>query len=260
LAEAIWKEGIMRFHALIVFFTLATTGGTYTFAQSVAAQAEPGKTQTTPAASPQADAGSNAIFRPGAGTVIVGELARSLDAGKLKINDKVECSLLQDLFYKGKVAIPKDAKVVGHVVEVVASTKEQPHSRLALVFDKVVLRDKKELPFQYPAAVVALGAPIAWSQVSTTRVQDMPVQMEKGVDTGGAAVGAVVANPGLAGANMRAAGRGALNAGSRGVIGIKGLALETNGSDMSVVISERGDVKLGMETQVVIRVADPPKR
>jgi len=246
---------------MIVFFTLATAGGAYALAQSGAAQTEPENVQALPATALQADAVSNAAFRPGAGTVIVGELARSLDAGKLKINDKVECSLLQDLFYQGKVVVPKDARVVGHVAEAIASTKEQPHSRLALVFDKIILRDKKELPFQYPAAVVALGAPIAWSQVSTTRMQDMPVQMEKGVDTGGAAVGAVVANPGLAGANMRSTGRGVLNAGNRGVIGIKGLALETNSSDMSIVVSEKGDVKLGVETQVVIRVTDhPPKR
>ena len=146
-----------------------------------------------------------------------------------------------------------------HVTEVVASTKEQPQSRLGLVFDKVVLRDKKELPFQYPAAVVALGPPIIWSQVATTRMQDMPVQMEKGVDTGGAAVGALVANPNLAGANMRSTGRGALSAGNRGVIGIKGLALETKSSEESVIVSVKGDVKLTMETQMVIRVTDPPK-
>jgi len=245
----------MRFHALIVFVTLAT-GGICALAQPGAAQTEPGKAQAPPNA---ADAVSKAAFQPGAGTVIVGELARSLDAGKLKVNGKVECSLLQDLLYKGKVVVPKDAKVVGYVAEA-ASSKEQTPSRLALVFDKIVLRNKKELPFQYPASVIALGAPITWSLVSTTRMQDMPVKMEKGVDTGGAAVSALVANPGLAGANVRSGGKGALDAGSHGVIGIKGLALETDSSGMSVIVSKKGDVKLGIQTQVVIRVTDPPKR
>ena len=248
----------MKSHALMVFLTLVTTGA-QAFAQQGTAQTKPGQAQTPPATASQPAAGSDAAFRPGAGTVIVAELNRSLDAGKLKVNDRVECGLIQDLLYKGKVIIPKDARVVGHVTEVVASTKEQPQSRLGLVFDKVVLRDKKELPFQYPAAVVALGPPIIWSQVATTRMQDMPVQMEKGVDTGGAAVGALVANPNLAGANMRSTGRGALSAGNRGVIGIKGLALETKSSEESVIVSVKGDVKLTMETQMVIRVIDPPK-
>ena len=34
---------------------------------------------------------------------------------------------------------------------------KQPHSRLALVFDKVVLKDKKELPMEHPAVAMALA-------------------------------------------------------------------------------------------------------
>jgi len=248
----------MKSHALMVFLTLLTTGAQAV--QQGTAQTDPGQAQTPPTTASQPAAGNGTAFRPGAGTVIVAELTRSLDAGKLKVNDRVECGLVQELLYKGKVIVPKDAQVVGHVTEVVVATKEQPQSRLGLVFDRILLKDKKELSFQYPAAVVALGAPITWTLVSTTRMQDMPVRMEKGVDTGGAAVSALVANPGLAGANMRSAGKGALDAGSRGVIGINGLALETKGSDMSVIVSKKGDVKLGIQTQVVVRVTDPPKR
>jgi hypothetical protein len=251
-------EGAMKSHALIVFLTLVTTGA-HAFVQQGTAQTHPGQAQTTPAPASQPDAGGSTVFRPGAGTVIVAELNRSLDANKLRVNDRVECGLIQELLYKGKVVIPKDARVVGHVTEVVASTKEQPQSRLGLVFDKILLKDKKELPFQYPAAVVAFGPPITWSQVATTRMQDMPVRMTKGVSTGGAAVDAVEENPNLAGGNMRSTGRGALTAGNRGVIGMKGLSLETNSSELSTIVSAKGGVKLVMETQVVIRVTDPPK-
>lgn len=248
----------MKSYALMVFLAAVATGA-QALVQQGTAQTEPGRAQTPPTPASQPDAGSSTVFRPGAGTVIVAELNRALDANKLKVNDRVECGLIQDLLYKGKVVIPKDARVVGHVTEVVASTKEQPKSRLGLVFDKILLKDKKELPFQYPAAVVGLGPPITWSQVATTRMQDMPVRMSRGVDTGASAVNAVEENPNLAGANMRSTGRGALSAGDRGVIGIKGLALETNSSEMSTIVSAKGDVKLGMETQMVIRVTDPPK-
>lgn len=226
---------------------------------------EPFVPQSTPAkpaagapANP-ADSVSTGAYRPGAGTIILAQLSKALDVKKLSVGAQVECSVIQDLLYKGKIIIPRDAKVIGHVTEAVVATKEQP-SRLGLIFEKIVLKDKRELPFQYPAVVVGLAPPINWSLVSTTKMQDMPVQMEKGTDTGGAAVGAIIANPNLAGANMRSSGSGAVNAGNRGVMGMKGLTLESPSPDSSVIVSSKGDVKLGFEVQIVLRVTDPPKK
>lgn len=221
-------------------------------------QSAPAKPPAGSATNPE-DSASTGAYRPGAGTVILAELAKALDVRKLSVGAPVECSVFQDLLYKGKIIIPRDAKVIGHVTEAAVSTREQP-SRLGLVFDKIVLKDKRELPFQYPAVVVALAPPINWSQVSTTKMQDMPVQMEKGTDTGGAAVGAIISNPNLAGANMRSSGSGAINAGNRGVTGLKGLTLESPSPESSVIVSSKGDVKLGFEVQVVLRVSDPPKK
>ncbi len=135
-----------------------------------------------------------------------------------------------------------------------------PQSRLGLVFEKIVLKDKRELPFQYPAVVMALASPVRRTTVPTTQMTDMPIQMEKGRTTGGAAIDALGANSNLAGANMRAPAEGAIGAANRGVIGIKGLALETPSPEMTVIVSSKGDVKLVFETQMVLRVIDPPKK
>jgi hypothetical protein len=69
----------------------------------------------------------------------------------------------------------------------------------------------------------------------------------------------VVATSTLAGANMRARGEGVIGATARGVIGMKHLTLETGSDEMTVVVSDKGNVKLESAVQMVVRVTDPPK-
>jgi hypothetical protein len=101
-----------------------------------------------------------------------------------------------------------------------------------------------------------VAAPIPRTTGPTTQMNDLPVQMEKGRTTGGAAIDAVGANANLAGANMRLPGSGAIGGTNRGVIGIKGLALENTASGTTVIVSAKGDVKLVFETQMVLQVMD----
>lgn len=201
----------------------------------------------------------DATFRPGAGTVIAVELLKTIDTKKVKAGDPVEASVMQDLVYKGKVIIPHDARVVGHVTGVAPSSKEQPSARLEIVFEKIVLKNKQELPMQYPGIIVALARPIQMRTTSTTHTGDLPVQMEKGRTTGGAAIDAIGNNATLAGANMRAVGEGAIGATDRGVIGLKHLALQTKDTGMTVLVSDKGDIKLESAVQMVIRVSDSQK-
>ncbi len=250
----------MKPYALTIFLSLISMGLNARNYEVSTAQSVPAKAQAPGGAANQQGPDSTGAFRPGAGTVIVAELAKSLDAKKAKVGDRVECDVVQDLLYQGKVIIPHDAKVLGHVTVATSATKEQPQSRLGLVFEKIVLKDKRELPFQYPAVVAALAPPIRRTTVPTTQMTDMPVQMEKGRTTGGAAIDAVGANAKLAGANMRAPGEGAIGAANRGVIGWKDLALDTTSPETAVIVSSKGDVKLVFETQMVLRVIDPPKK
>jgi len=199
---------------------------------------------------------STGSFRPGAGTVIVAELMSSLDTKKLKVNDPVHCRVTQDLLSKGKIIIPRGASVIGRVSEIAQVSKVQPESRLGLIFEKIILKDKRELAFEFPAIIGALAAPIKRGVSPTTRPDQMPVQMQKGRTTGGALIDALDANASLAGANMPSS-TGAIGPSNRGVIGLKNLRLEPVSSKGSTIVSARGAVKLEPETQLVLLVINP---
>ena len=132
----------------------------------------------------------------------------------------------------------------------------QPQSLLGLVFERIVLKDKRELSFQYPAIIVALAAPIQRGAIPTTRPDEMPVQMQKGRTTGGAIIDALDNNASLAGANLPST-TGAISAANRGVIGLKGLTLEPNSKNGSMIVSSKGEIRLVSQVQLVLRVIDP---
>jgi len=208
-------------------------------------------------------------YRPGIGTTIVAELTNSVNAKNAKVGDRIECMVNQDLLYQGKVIIPRNAKVIGHVTEAEGSTKEHPESRLGLTFEKILLKDKKELLFQWPAIVVALAPPITRTVRTNTKVGDMPLQMEKGgqaspgspgggSSTGSSIMNSITANPNLMGANT-ASTSGAIGAANRGVIGWPGLFLMKGAPGTSVIASPKGNVELRFESQVVLLVVEPSK-
>lgn len=197
-------------------------------------------------------------FRPGAGTMILVQLTKGMESKRVHVGDEVNCTVIQDLLYNGKIVVPHKARVIGHVTEVKPSSKGQRQSRLGLQFEEVVLPDKRELPFEHPAIVEAVAAPIRASTVPTSRITDMPIQMEKGRTTGGSAMDAVTANPDLVGANFPIT-TGAISISNRGVIGIRGLALENKDAEDSVIVGLKGDINLRFGTQLVLRVTDGPK-
>jgi hypothetical protein len=246
-------------------------------------QSQPGQTPTQPDSANQAaiqpagtaadepaqEAASSVEYRPGIGTIIVAELANSVSAKKAKIGDRVECTVVQDLLYQGKIVVPKNAKVVGHVTEVQASTKERPESRLGLTFEKIVLKTKKELSLQGPAIVVALAPPIMRTVRTATDMRDLPVEMEKGgtstpggggggSSTGHSVIDAITSNPNMVGANM-ASSTGAIGGANRGVIGWPRLFLLKGAPGTSVIASPKETVELGFQAQMVLRVVESNK-
>ncbi len=229
-------------------------------AQATAAAANNSPVQENAAKNPESSAVTpQADPRPGAGTLLVGELIKPLDAKKVKVGDRVECRLLQDLLYKGKIIVPHKARAWGHITEVVVASKGHPGSEVGLVFDKLVMPDKREIPFQYPAIIIAVAAPIRKSTVQTTNMNDMPVLMSKGQATGASAMGAVEANAQLAGANMAAAS-GAISAANRGVIGLKNIGLDNSKISYSSIISHKGNLRLDFDTQILLEVSRPPAK
>lgn len=81
------------------------------------------------------------------GTLMYLELSKTVDAKKAKVGDQVTATLLADVLSHGKIAVHRDSKVIGHVTEAQAYTKDNPESRLGIVFDKVLARHKQEIDF-----------------------------------------------------------------------------------------------------------------
>lgn len=75
------------------------------------------------------------------------ELGKTLDAKNLKTGDEVIAKISDDVLSGNgtEVLIRKGAKLVGHVTEAQAHSKDNQESRLGIVFDRVILHDGKEL-------------------------------------------------------------------------------------------------------------------
>jgi hypothetical protein len=133
----------MKTCVMVMFVVITTTLAYGRMYEDVMPRPEREEAQASERPQIKAETNSAGSFRPGAGTVIVAELSDSLDARKAKVGDQVKCDVVQDLVYKGRVIIPHGAKVLGHVSEASRSTKEQPQSRLGLIFERIVLKDKR---------------------------------------------------------------------------------------------------------------------
>ncbi len=104
------------------------------------------------------------------GSYMLVELTKSLKAGKLKPGDKVKAEVAQDVVSHGKVIIPVETELVGHVTEVSVRDGANSESRLGIVFDRILLKHYHDINFQ---AVIQAVAPPA---VRQSRV-DQPSQM-----------------------------------------------------------------------------------
>ncbi len=101
--------------------------------------------------------------------VISVELAKSLDARKIKANDKIEAKTVMDLLSHGQIVIPRNTKIIGHVTEAKAHSKQSPDSMVGISFDHVLMKDGRELPLQ--ASVQAVARPLQTSSRSTRRIR-----------------------------------------------------------------------------------------
>ena len=119
-------------------------------------------------ASPAARASLGQIAASGA---IVAELAKSVDAKKAKTDDKIEAKLTMDVLSHGAIVIPRGTKIIGHVIDARARTKQVPQSMVEIAFDRIVLKDGREIPLK--ATIQAVGVPM---QVSAPASSDLAGQ------------------------------------------------------------------------------------
>ena len=235
--------------------------------------------------SPAANGGSAALS---SGTTLQAELSKGLDCKKAKPGDEVSAKLTQDVKSDGKVVLHKGSKLVGHVTEAQARSKENAESKLGIVFDKAVLKGGQELAFN--GAIQALAPP---AQNSLSAAADESANMagsgmarggNMGGSRGGGPLGGAVgsvnntvggatsgvgntagsvtgsATGAVGGAVNNTAGtavNGAVNSTSHGVVGMQGLALATTATGNaqgSVISSATHNVKLDAGTQMVLQV------
>jgi hypothetical protein len=244
-------------------------------AQSVQSQASGSASQQTAVSAHQSGAQAATAGQLQAGSTVQAELVKPLDAHKNKVGDEVVAKTTHDVKSEGHVIVPKGSKLVGHVTEAKAHSKDQADSELGIAFDRVILKNGTEMP-------LALGIQaIGRSQANATATEDDAMMTSAGGGAmgstsvrptgGGGMVGGVRSTAGgvvnaagsTAGTAVNTAGTaggavsGSLSSTSQGVVGLQGLSLSadtSNATHASVVSSSSGNVHLDSGTEMVLRV------
>ena len=242
----------------------------------------PATNTTAPAAAPTKPKGSYMLV----------ELSKGLKAKKLKVGDKVKAQVSQDVIAHGKVIIPVETKLIGHVTEVSPKDSAHPESRLGIVFDRILLKHFHDIDFE--AVVQAVSQPVIRRSLIDEPSQMLPPSMMGGMRSsagpaGSRSGGGGSRGSGGAGASTSASlstidapvtvkespsthadSAGALlevttNSSSkpmsigmpRGVFGLKGLSLSAEPSPNTpgpVIVSNSENVKLDSGTQILLHV------
>ncbi len=227
------------------------------------------------------------------GTKVPAVLDKSIDSRKCKQGDEVIAKTTSNVVSNGKIIIPKNSKLIGHVTEASATANGQSDSKLGIIFDKAMLRNGSTVPMQ--ARIQALAGPVvsAASSMSDDSMMSTPMggasSSGRGsaglggtvggvTNTAGNTVGAVGNTAGnvagsagstidsTAGATANTVGKtgggtatatGALSSNSTGVIGLKNLQLSSDSSNStngSVITSAGKNVKLDSGSRMVLDV------
>jgi hypothetical protein len=233
---------------------------------------KPAQQSSTQSAQPSAPATGTPRIAPG--SVIPVELMKAVDAKKAKVGDAVEARVTQDLkANNGELVVPKDTKVVGHVTEAQARTKEQKESQVGIAFDHAVLKDGQDMSL--PMSIQAIIAPEALTG-GNGNSQTPPEQQPQPPDAGGAptagggrsgmGMGSGMStprmpNPSTAGGDIPSNPTGSsphpsITTNTQGVVGMPNIKLSTAGeaNQGSVVSSEKNNVKLETGTLMLLRV------
>jgi hypothetical protein len=202
---------------------------------------------------------------PPPGTILAVELSKSLNAKKTRANDRVEAKTATDLLAHGQIVVPRNTKIIGHVTEAKARSKASPDSMIGITFDRMLLKDGREVPLQL--SVQAIARPLQFgpsSEANLSRPDRQPGVPMAGqhVPLGDASSSGVPPSyPGdlapipdpMGSNNSSNATVVPLSPSSKGVVGMKGLSLETSGP-VAVLGSTSGNVRLESGTQLILRV------
>ena len=198
-----------------------------------------------------------------AGSIIPVQLTKTIDAKKVKTGDPVEAKVTQDMKSNaGDVLVAKDTKIVGHVTEAQARSKEQKESQVAIAFDHEVTKDGSSL--NLPLSIQAIIAPPNQnnSQASAPGGEDVGARAMSHPSPGGSPGMQSSAPPpepsatGAATTGNSGSSNPPITAQTKGVVGLSNLTLSegANGAQGSVVTSEKNNVKLENGTLMLLKV------
>jgi hypothetical protein len=177
------------------------------------------------------------------GTALHAELDTQVDTKKAKAGDAVVAHLTEAVKINGQTVIPKNAKLVGHVVQATARTKGDAGSSLAVVFDRVSIKKGQETPLRLVIQAIAAapkfaseaspdtaninngagaaqGSPMGSPRPSPDRTPSVVGEQASGEEKSTGA-------PSGSAGGLDSTGR--LTTNSRGVFGLEGLRLATDG-------------------------------
>jgi hypothetical protein len=219
------------------------------------------------------------------GTALNAQLGHSLDSKKAKPGDVVTAQTTAPVKVDGKVVIPNNTKLVGHVTRASARAKGDPDSVLAVQFERAALKDGHELPLQVtlqamapdqgtpavsgddlqPLGNIEGGAAGAGAAGNRGTVGGVGGSTVGGASSGAASTvprtsdpGGTANSPTVGGVSQASGGvnpSGELKPTSRGVYGLNGLTLGSNPANSSegmVIMSAGKSVHLDSGTRLLL--------
>lgn len=87
------------------------------------------------------------------GASLEAELQKTVDVNNAKVGDEIMLKVTKSIKQSGEVVIPKGSTRMGRVTEVQRKTKQNPQSRLGMVFDRI---QGKNLSAPFSASVVSI--------------------------------------------------------------------------------------------------------
>jgi|HubBroStandDraft_1064217.scaffolds.fasta_scaffold11301_3 hypothetical protein len=199
-----------------------------------------------------------------AGTTICATLTKPIDSRKAKPGLAIAATVTLPVLSHGKVLIPNDAKMIGHVTLAHPRSRDAAESELAIVFDHALLKDGSELPLAL--TIQAIGRPAAPAAADQDN-DDPDLAIRRGNPAGSAPTQTPQrpfphpqpGQPPQAGSpdtdpqNPR---HPVLDASNHGAIGLPDLTLteSVDAATGSMVRSLKNDVKLDTGTELVLRV------
>lgn len=216
------------------------------------------------------------------GTTINAELKNSLDSKKLKTGDPVKLKTTEACSANGQILLPKGTQLLGHVTQATVKGNGQNESSLGIALDKAILKNGEEFPLRAIIQAMAsadLGAPAPANTMPNSPMGSV-----------GGSVGMGGARPGMNGGGnpttypapnpsgqpnpsnnpnpipdtTNPAATGSTNNGldsqrnlaatSHGVLGLDGIALqsETSGMSGSLILSREKSVHLDGGTKLLL--------